>query len=76
MSKIHLTGKQIRLMASFAGYVVAEFPDDMSMDDSDYILEMDVDVDGVKEDFFLSNVEYPEEGGSVLREQPQERTQE
>lgn len=64
-AQISFTAQQIYMMASFIGLAVAE-PEKDDMDRA-YTLEMDVMVDGVKEDFYLSDPEYPEEGGSILR---------
>lgn len=64
-AQISLTAQQIYMMASFIGLAVAE-PEKDDMDRA-YTLETNVMVDGVKEDFYLSDPEYPEEGGSILR---------
>jgi hypothetical protein len=63
MKSITLTGEQIRRMASFVGFSVAE---DQELDETSYVLETDVEVEGVKEDLFLYTEDYPEEGGAAL----------
>ena len=62
MSKILLTGEQIKNLAEFA--LGCEIQDDDCQ--RVYCIETNVEVDGVREDFYVYDTDYPEEGGVTL----------
>lgn len=63
--KIYLTGEQIRSLSSFALGVSIESDKCEQL----YCIETDVDVDGVREDFYVYDTDYPEEGGTILKQE-------
>ena len=62
MSKILLTGEQIKNLSEFA--LGCEIQDDDCQ--QVYCIETNVEVDGVREDFYVYDTDYPEEGGVTL----------
>ncbi len=62
---ITLTGKQIQMLAEYAGFVIES---DSNLEEDEYTIERDVIVDGVKEPVYVYCTEYPEEGGTTLKE--------